>query len=163
MPDVFHAGATIAAILNAAEDGELTDEQEQQIQEACGSLEGYAEWLRDQQHAAEGRISVRKARIDQLRAANAADERQVERRKARLLAAMLAAGIPKIKTPLVSVHTRATASIVVECDVSTLPACFQRVKTTVEADKIALRAAADAGNALPDGVRLEEATCVILK
>lgn len=156
MSNVFQSAITVKAIYNNATDGELTDSDLAALESACGSIESFAEHVRDQGDECASRISCRKARIDQLQSANRADENRQERLKARLADAMKLAGMEKIKTAFVSCFWKRTEAVEVECEPSTLPLAFQTIKTTYSANKVALKAHHAAGGELPEGVTVVE-------
>lgn len=109
-------------------------------------LENWALWVKNQ-----------RSLIDSIKA----EEKNLKERRDRLEARLARstehlqgylAG-EKLSTARVSVSYRKSEAVEISCPVDALPESFQRVKTTVEPDKTALKAALKAGEEI-DGVQL---------
>lgn len=137
------------------ETGEVDVEALEQLQmERAAKIENIALWTLD---LAEEQKAI-KAQIDRL-----ADKMNAVKNKRDRLREMLvyATGGEKFKTPLVSITTRETKSVIVD-DVDKLPKEFVTVETTKKVDKTALKAALDEWE-LIDGAHIETKQSVTVR
>lgn len=153
----------IDALMESAidETGEIVNEvalsqADELIKERTVLLTDLAAWVK---WAEQTRITEIDSRIEQLRKDRARFEKAIEFAE-KAIRANLPEG-EKIKTDDVSVSWRKSESVVCG-DAAFLPEKFQRVKTTIEADKKALKEALTAGEKI-EGVSLETRQNLVIK
>lgn len=136
--------------------GELTPEMEMRLDQLAGEVlpekvDGYCRIIAE----FDGEADMLKAEIDRLSAKVTARVNASDRLRKNLMAAFERIGETKIKTALfsVSVCKNSMPSVAVD-DATTLPPTYQRIK--IEADKIALVKDWKAGEAMPNGVVVEQ-------
>ena len=153
----------IDALMESAidETGEIVNEvalsqADELIKERTVLLADLAAWVK---WAKQTRITEIDSRIEQLEKDKARFAKAIEFAE-KAIRANLAEG-EKLKTDDVSVSWRRSESVICG-DAAFLPAKFQRVKTTIEADKKALKAALTAGEKI-DGVTIEVKQNLVIK
>lgn len=153
----------IDALMESAVDetGEIINEvalsqADELIKEQTVLLTDLAAWVK---WAEQTRIAEIDVRIEQLKKDRARFEKGVEFAE-KAIRANLVEG-EKLKTDEVSVSWRKSESVICG-DAAFLPAKFQRVKTTIEADKKALKEALTAGDKI-DGVTIETRQNLVIK
>lgn len=153
----------IDALIESAidETGEIVNEvalsqADELIKERTVLLTDLAAWVK---WAEQTRITEIDSRIEQLRKDRARFEKAIEFAE-KAIRANLPEG-QKLKTDDVSVSWRKSESVIVS-DAAFLPEKFQRVKTTIEADKKALKEALTAGEKI-EGVSLEARQHLVIK
>ena len=124
---------------------------------AADDVEGVALYIRELSAEA---VAAR-VEIERLSKIAASATRRIERLKAYMAPALQALG-GKVKTGRVSVGFRKSEAVVIDCPVEALPDAFKVEKTTVAADKKALKEALKGGE-IVEGVTLEERQNVIIK
>ncbi len=159
----FEASAAIANCLASVGDEEMTDEQLNTLAASEDALLAFAERTKDEEEAADAAAEARNKRIKAYRESNDADANRIKRRKADLGKALRLASMDRLKSPFVSTFFRRDSSVLVECDVATLPAEFVRRKETVEPDKVKLKETWKAGGELPSGVRVQESETLVIR
>lgn len=153
----------IDALMESAidETGEIVNEvalsqADELIKERTVLLTDLAAWVK---WAEQTRITEIDSRIEQLRKDRARFEKAIEFAE-KAIRANLPEG-QKLKTDDVSISWRKSESVIVP-DAAFLPEKFQRVKTTIEADKKALKEALTAGEKI-EGVSLETRQNLVIK
>lgn len=153
----------IDALMESAidETGEIVNEvallhADELIKERQVLLTDLAAWVK---WAKQTRIAEIESRIEQLEKDKARFGKAIEFAE-KAIRANLPEG-KKIKTDEVSVSWRKSEAVVCG-DAAFLPAQFQRVKTTIEADKKALKEALTAGEKI-EGVSLETKNNLVIK
>ena len=153
----------IDALMESAidETGEIVNElalsqADALIKERTVLLTDIAAWVK---WAKQSRITEIEARIEQLEKDKSRFLKAIEFGE-KAIRANLAEG-EKLKTDEVSVSWRKSESVIV-VDAAFLPEQFQRVKTTIEADKKALKEALTAGAKI-EGVSIETKNSLVIK
>lgn len=152
--NIYEIDKAITACVDE-ETGEVDVEAIEQLQmERNAKIENIALWTLD---LAEEQKAI-KAQIDRLTDKMTAVKNKRERLRDMLV---YATGGEKFKTPLVSITTRETKSVIVD-DVDKLPKEFVTVETTKKVDKTALKAAFDEWE-LIDGAHIETKQSVTVR
>lgn len=152
---LFIIAADKAALLDEIVDvnGELTPELEARLAQLDGDfsakLAACATFVRNLTAEAE----KHQAEADRQQALATARLNSATSLKAYMHRCMVAAGSVRVEG--VARLQKKPASVVVAVEPATLPVAFQRI--TIEANKIALRAAWERGERLPDGVSIDTA------
>ena len=123
--------------------------------QAAEKLEGTACYVRELEAEAE----AIKTEEDRLAKRRKALENKAGRLKNYMLPALEAIG-GKVKGVMASLRIGKTQSVKV-IDLEAIPEAFKRVKTTIDPDKVALKKALKAGEAIP-GASLEERQSVLI-
>lgn len=154
--NIYEINTEYAAIIAAVEeaDGELTPELEASLEinnsEFADKAENYLKAVRNY----EAEEAALKEEADRLLKKAKSSARTAERLKDAVSAAMRLRGIDREKFGNFNVSFRKSEKVVVDDDfVCSLPDEYKRVKTSVEVDKIALKAAIKAGESV-EGVNL---------
>lgn len=154
MSDLYTIDSMLARLLDIG--GTIIDEETGEVvpfdevlalqMARADKIEGWGLWIKNRRalitsiKAEEKALAERRSRL----------EKQLENSTARYQEYL--AG-EKVSTPRLSVSYRKSETPDITCLTEDLPAKYQRVKTTVEPDKVALKAALKAGEKI-DGVKL---------
>lgn len=87
---------------------------------------------------------------------------QLESLKYRISSAFELLNIDKLKTALFTIGFRQSSSVVIDCPIEALPDNYIRTKTTIEADKIALKDAIKSGKEIP-GVSIKQNKSITIR
>lgn len=140
----------LASIL---ENEELTPELEERLKINQNELQAksinYAKLIRN----IEAENEMLDNEIKRLKAMKEARERNLDRLKSNVLAAMQAAGVEKIESPIFKLSVRRSEAVEVSM-VELLPDEFTTIKTTVNPNKVAIK------NAIKEGKSVTGATIV---
>lgn len=158
MSKLYEINEEYAAIIAAVEEaeGELTPELEEALaangEDFDNKIENYIKAVRNYEADAE----AFKAEAASFKAKSDRAAKTAERLKGTIAAAMQLRGIEKERFGNFTASFRKSEKVVVDEDaLAELPDDYKRVKTTVEADKTALKTALKAGMAI-EGVTLVE-------
>jgi hypothetical protein len=152
---LFEISHDYRTVLNRVDDAEgvLDDTLEADLDAIAGAMEEKVEAVVVVMRELDAEAAALKAEEQRLAARRKAREANAERLRAYTARCMGLAGTRKIATGLAVVSLRASTSVVVDCAPEALPAEYQRTKTTVDADKVALKKALEDGAAI-QGVSL---------
>lgn len=103
----------------------------------------------------ESNIEQKKAEEKRIKESRQADEKRLKNFKNYVIEVFAELNKKKIETSIGKLSVRTSKAVEVSADVNTLPEQYKRIKTTVEADKKALKDAIKAGEHI-DGVELVE-------
>lgn len=141
----------LASIL---ENEELTPELEERLKINQNELQAksinYAKLIRN----IEAENEMLDNEIKRLKAMKEARERNLDRLKSNVLAAMQAAGVEKIESPIFKLSVRRSEAVEVSM-VELLPDEFTTIKTTVNPNKVAIKNAIKEGKSVPGATLVE--------
>jgi hypothetical protein len=138
--------------------GEITDAVGERLARFESNLDSCVDWYGALIVESKGRASVLSEEIDRLRARQAMETKRADAIRERLKATLEAMGRDKVKAEVFTarIQRNGSPSTSVNVPVANLPAKFTRTRLEVDTD--AIKAAWKAGEALPEGVRVEVGT-----
>lgn len=145
----------IDEILENAEQEEIKEEASEIKEIIKKEIESKAENIAYYIRNTESNIEQKKAEEKRIKESRQADEKRLKNFKDYVIEVFAELDKKKIETSIGKLSVRTSKAVEVSADVNTLPEQYKRVKTTVEADKKALKDAIKAGEHI-DGVELVE-------
>lgn len=145
----------IDEILENAEQEEIKEEASEIKEIIKKEIENKAENIAYYIRNTESNIEQKKAEEKRIKESRQADEKRLKNFKDYVIEVFAELDKKKIETSIGKLSVRTSKAVEVSADVNTLPEQYKRVKTTVEADKKALKDAIKAGEHI-DGVELVE-------
>lgn len=157
---------TLESAVDVNEDGEFVNENGETIGDMLVMMDGAFEDKAEAYALYIKELSVIEdalaAEIKAIQGRKSSITRKIERLKGDLSTAMLELGKPKIETTKAKLSLRRSESVELTVQPEWLPEQYRRVKTTIEADKTAIKEAIKAGKEI-EGAALVEKQSLIVK
>lgn len=149
----------ISALLESIVDNNAPEEVEEEAREILeivkeqliDKADNVAKYIKNEEFEIQG-IREEEKRLKELRQAR---EKTLNRFKDYVLQSLIELDFVKVKTSIGNISIRKSKAVKVDIDTSELPREFIRTKTTIDADKKALKEAIEKGEKI-DGVNLVE-------
>ena len=152
---LFEISHDYRAVLDRVDDAEgvLDESLEADLDAVVGAMEEKVEACIVVLRELDAEAAAIKVEEQRLATRRKAREAGAERLRAYVGRCLTLAGTRKIATPTAVVSLRASSSVVVDVAPEALPEAYRRTKTTVDVDKVALKAAIERGETI-EGVSI---------